>query len=236
MARTVLLLGVVLLVGCKNDKDRPTHKESAEPQCTTALDCAPAGPCSTTECFAGQCRVNFAPKGESCDNETVCDGVATCDGSGHCIPGTPPVLDDQNACTVDTCDPKQGVSHQLTTVDDGDTCTVDACDPRTGEVTHGPVDVDDGDDCTQDSCDRSRGVIHERKDSSYTCAGCPEGLHAASKRPNAQCEGLQTFCVPSCGSSFYSCDGCPKGYRAGATTTNPQCGSRTATQTFCVRE
>ncbi len=234
--RAVIVLAAFLLLGCKKETKQAPSKDQHEPECVTALDCGPAEACNQVECFAGECRRNFLPKGDSCDNGDVCDGVSLCDGAGRCVPGAAPVIDDGNACTTDTCDPRTGVSHQPVLVDDSDACTVDACDPRTGEVTHGPVDIDDGDDCTFDSCDPAKGPLHEKKDATYTCAGCPEGFHAASKRKNAQCEGLQTFCVPDCGASFYTCDSCPKGYRAGATTTNPQCGSREATQTFCLRQ
>jgi hypothetical protein len=38
-----------------------------------------------------------------------------------CTPGTPPVLDDGNACTADACDPSEGVTHSP--VENGTACT-----------------------------------------------------------------------------------------------------------------
>ena len=97
------------------------------------------------------CRNTPAPSGTSCDDGQICNGVATCDGFGACQPGsnaeagtscadgdacngdeacngfgsclggTPPDVNDRNACTTDACDPATGVSH--VPVDDGTTCS-----------------------------------------------------------------------------------------------------------------
>lgn len=183
----------------------------------------------------------FVPEGTSCDNQTVCDGVATCDGKGRCAPGPAPTIDDGNACTTDACDPVHGVTHQELPVDDFDACTVDACDPHTGHITHDSIDIDDGDDCTFDSCDPERGVQHQRPSSTYTCdKSCGPGFHAASRRPNRECGGqdaLQTFCVPSCGSSFHSCDSaCPPGYQKRSEAAGRHCGVPEAVSVFCVKD
>lgn len=95
---------------------------------------------------------------QTCDDQNACNGVETCNGSA-CDPGTPPVVDDGNACTVDVCSPGTGVSHTPINVDDGDACTVDSCNALTG-VSHTPVNTDDGDACTVDSCNALTGVSH----------------------------------------------------------------------------
>jgi len=59
-----------------------------------------------------------------CDDANFCNGEETC-SAGACSPGTPPV------------------------VDDGDPCTTDSCDPLTGEVSHEPVPV--GTSCSDDA-------------------------------------------------------------------------------------
>ena len=46
--------------------------------------------------------------------------------------------DDDDACTVDTCDPESGCRHETLSCDDDDFCTNDACDAATG-CTHEPV-------------------------------------------------------------------------------------------------
>ncbi|WP_234023199.1 DNRLRE domain-containing protein [Sorangium cellulosum] len=45
-------------------------------------------------------------------------------------------LDDNDACTTDTCDPVLGIQHTPISTDDGDPSTIDTCDPATGAVTH----------------------------------------------------------------------------------------------------
>lgn len=52
---------------------------------------------------------------------------------------------------------------QIANWNDENACTVDTCDDATGEVTHTPYtaeDLDDGDDCTLDSCDPLWGPKH----------------------------------------------------------------------------
>src|SRR5207245_7616004 len=45
-----------------------------------------------------------------CSDNNVCNGVETC-SSGACHARTPPVIDDGEPCTTDSCDPILGVSH-----------------------------------------------------------------------------------------------------------------------------
>ncbi|GMV18925.1 MAG: hypothetical protein AMXMBFR56_71490 [Polyangiaceae bacterium] len=236
----LLLLGSASACdGCQKKQEAPLQKKSeTREQCATSSDCADDNPCTEEECRDAKCVLLLTPAGTSCDNETVCDGVATCNGKGQCVPGTPPNVDDGNACTRDSCDSTRGAVHEPVLVDDQDACTKDACDPRTGEVTHDPVEIDDGDDCTFDSCDRQTGPKHEPAPTKYECGSCGEGFHTASRAPSRQCGSdgaLQSFCVKSCGSHFYSCDpSCPKGYEEKSRAPNRQCGAGTP-MLFCMR-
>jgi phosphohistidine swiveling domain-containing protein len=63
--------------------------------------------CTGTQ--AAQC-VNGSVVTEECSDANVCTGQETC-SAGACGSGTPLTVDDQNACTVDACDPSAGVSH-----------------------------------------------------------------------------------------------------------------------------
>ncbi len=74
---------------------------------------------------------NTAP----CDDATVCNGREVC-GGGSCNAGTQLVVNDNNACTNDSCHPSTGVVHVYVSIDDGDTCTTDSCDPTTGVIDH----------------------------------------------------------------------------------------------------
>jgi hypothetical protein len=243
----LLLLSCVGLGGCdgcgcdRKSEPRPSARRVPTEQCTTAADCADDNPCTHDEaCEDGRCVASFVPAGTSCDDDDdVCNGVSTCDGQGRCAPGTPPIIDDGNPCTTDSCDPKKGAIHEPVPIDDGDECTRDACDPISGRITHDPVPIDDGDDCTFDSCDPREGVKHQKPAAFYTCeASCGPGFHASSRAPHAQCgvRGLQTYCSPACGNAFHSCNAsCPPGYHAASRATNAQCGGRDTPQSFCQK-
>jgi hypothetical protein len=80
-------------------------------------------------CLPGQ----NATAGTSCPDGNACNGDEACDGLGKCAAGTPPVVDDKNECTADSCDPIAGVIHN--NVPDGTTCS------GTGTCTNGVCSV-----------------------------------------------------------------------------------------------
>jgi RHS repeat-associated protein len=51
------------------------------------------------------------PVGSTCSDGNVCNGIEVCAAGGVCVVGTPPQLDDGDACTADACDPVTGYSH-----------------------------------------------------------------------------------------------------------------------------
>ena len=55
--------------------------------------------------------------------------IATTNVSGATAQCTPGSCDDNNPCTVDTCDPVLGCIYTPANCDDGDACTVDSCSP-----------------------------------------------------------------------------------------------------------
>ena len=96
-----------------------------------------------------------------CDDGNACNGAETCSG-GLCQPGTPPVCDDGNPCTTDSCDQVLGC-RQVNNTDPctdgnacttGDVCSAGACQPG------GPLTCDDGLACTSDSCDGAGGCLY----------------------------------------------------------------------------
>ncbi|MCA9517257.1 MAG: hypothetical protein KC635_20095, partial [Myxococcales bacterium] len=97
--------------------------------CDAAGTCDPrTGACVAPEdCGSGGCLDDPA----SCDDGDACNGVEACDAAGACVAGTPPTVDDGDPCTIDACDPVDGVTHAPATgmaCDDGDDCTAeDAC-------------------------------------------------------------------------------------------------------------
>ncbi len=133
-------------------------------------------PCTADACdpATGVTHVAVAD-GTPCADGDLCNGGETCQ-TGACAPGTPPPVDDGNACTADACDPATGVTHVA--VADGTPCAdADACNGA--ETCQGavcaagaPVAVDDGDPCTADACDPATGAVTH----SFAAAGtaCPD--------------------------------------------------------------
>ena len=108
---------------------------------------APAGG-GLTSCVAA------TPEAEACDGkDNDCDGEtdeSTCD--------------DNEQCTTDSCDPKEGCKHtnkQGVCDADGSECTEnDSC--QDGKCTTGKVVAcDDGNPCTKDVCDAAKGCTYE---------------------------------------------------------------------------
>ena len=133
-------------------------------------------PCTTDSCdpATGVAHVS-KPEGTLCDNGNACDGVDQCDDAAHCEANAPPTLDEGNPCTVDACDPTQGVTHTLaangTPCGDQDACNgAETCSQGTCISGAAPV-VEDGNPCTLDSCRPSEGVVHEVQ----LGLACPDG-------------------------------------------------------------
>lgn len=109
-----------------------------------------------------------------CDDDDACNGIETC-AARACLAGTPPVLDDNNDCTVDRCESASGPVHDARPVasacEDGDLCTqsttCDSAQSCTGGV---PVSVDDGDLCTADHCESTIGPIHVSLPTGISCS------------------------------------------------------------------
>jgi uncharacterized repeat protein (TIGR01451 family) len=106
-------------------------------------------------------------------------------GRSVCQPGAPATCDDNDACTVDSCDGATGCGHVPRSCDDGEPCTEDSCDAVLGCVhtnttapcddlnactqtdlcTGGrcvgsnPLSCQDTDACTVDACDRALGCL-----------------------------------------------------------------------------
>ncbi len=112
--------------------------------------------------------------GTACSDANACNGEEQCNASGACVAGTPPALDDQNPCTVDTCDAASGVRHAAAV--DGSSCAdSDACNGaetcKAGACLPGAaLIVDDGNPCTVDGCDRVAGVTHVAAPDGTLCA------------------------------------------------------------------
>jgi hypothetical protein len=118
--------------------------------------------------------------------------------------------DDQDACTVDLCDPGNGACVHAkipdcgpcasdNDCDDGDPCTVDWCSPEFLVCVHAADPCDDADDCTADTCAPAVGCLH-----SDTCG--------AACTSDGDCDDGNACTVDSCAMdgvcvhSILSCD------------------------------
>ncbi|MDD9945107.1 MAG: hypothetical protein OXU20_28960, partial [Myxococcales bacterium] len=85
--------------------------------CDSVLGCQAGTPvtiddgivCTTDSCDEDNDVVLHTPDDLICNNGDACDGVEACDPVAGCLAGVPPVVDDGNPCTVDSCDPDVGV-------------------------------------------------------------------------------------------------------------------------------
>lgn len=116
-----------------------------------------------------------AALGTPCPDGDVCNGEETCDGAGRCLAGPPPLVDDSNPCTMDSCDPVRGIEHVLVSAGsscaDGNACNgVEVCNGSgTCRAGLAPA-VDDGNPCTTDACDPKIGVTHAPAVAGTSCS------------------------------------------------------------------
>ncbi|MFT5430118.1 MAG: hypothetical protein ACI9OJ_000791 [Myxococcota bacterium] len=117
--------------------------------------CADSNPCTDDVCGEDGSCLNL-PNQLACDDGDVCTTVDVCAASS-CVGASEQDCDDSNSCTVDSCDPVGGCTHNAnddgTGCEDGNFCTAnDQCDDGTCKpgIT---TDCDDGDQCTEDSCE-----------------------------------------------------------------------------------
>ncbi len=117
--------------------------------------------CSESQCNTqtGKCSYVNVDEGLSCDADgTVCTSADTCK-SGVCAPGAVVNCDDQNPCTVDSCDPVAGCQYfsGSTPCSDGNACTVGDLCKASGCVPGVLTQCGDGNVCTDDACDAISG-------------------------------------------------------------------------------
>lgn len=113
--------------------------------------------------------------GTACSDGNACNGQETCQGAGECQPGVPPVLDDGNSCTADSCSAASGVVHTPlpngTSCADQDVCNgSETCDGAGSCQPGTPLALDDGNPCTSDACDATLGVRHDPVLAGIACA------------------------------------------------------------------
>lgn len=111
------------------------------PTCTAASACET----STLDPDAMQCVSAQKPDGAACESRCLSSGTCT---AGACV-GQSTRCDDQDACTLDTCDEARGCSSLLRVCPAPSPCHIATCDPVMG---CGSEEAPDGTLCSPDDC------------------------------------------------------------------------------------
>ncbi|MSP92368.1 MAG: hypothetical protein EXR79_11285 [Myxococcales bacterium] len=168
--------------------------------------CDDGEPCTKDKCTHGiGCQNQGALPHVPCDDGNACTAGDECFGK-KCKGKEPTGCDDQNPCTVDSCDDSAGCQHAPVDApesgagvpcEDGDVCTSgEAC---VGAACKGgtPTSCDDQNACTVDACNKLTGCTHTAK-----AGACDDGN--ACTQGDACGKGQ---CVP--GASAVCDDGSP---------------------------
>ncbi len=207
--------------------------------CVDAVTCLAGhcvdGVCCESDC-QGTCLACNAPgalgtcgpaaNGTSCSDGDACNGEEKC-LLAECVAAEAPDCNDDNPCTKDSCDAKQGCLHKAVTdaepCPDDDLCNgLESC--LAGVCTAGPdTDCNDHNPCTEDSCDALTGCINLDLPYGDECGGglcgpstCQNGLCIPQNTADCDDDDLctQDACDPELGCTHQalpegsSCGGC----------------------------
>ncbi len=131
-------------------------------QCEDDTYCEDHNPCTVDTCNMDTKECVFTPKGGLTCFESGCMTYKCSDG-GLCSVAVKKKCEDNNTCTIDTCDPVNGCQHKwYNPCNDGDPCTDDMCAPSGCEFYKSQnkgckkckevEDCDDDNVCTADDC------------------------------------------------------------------------------------
>ena len=97
-----------------------------------------------------------------CNDNNACTDSDKCFPSGVCE-GAPKMCNDNEKCTVDSCDPKFGCSTKFNEgaqCNDGDDCTMDDVCTTSGACVGKAKSCSDNNPCTTDMCDPKKGCTY----------------------------------------------------------------------------
>jgi hypothetical protein len=186
----------------------PIHTPRAKcKSCNTVADC-PSGKCVTSSCDklpeGGVCNTANLQLSTPCPDGLVCNGNEICDGAGVCKAGTPPTVDDGNACTTDGCSEPGGVFH--TPTGSCQACSVAAECPSPSDPCFVRA-------CTGGKCTTAAAPTGTSCSDGKKCNGeekCEAGTCKPGTAPNCgvvSCSG-SSLKSPLCDESAPSADGC----------------------------
>lgn len=144
------------------------------------VPCDDGNACTNSEnCYSGACQASGIAGAKYCGGGATCASGSTC-VNGYCTPG----CDDGNLCTLaDMCTGGTCAGTQ-NSCNDNDACTIDSCNNVSGGCVHSAL-CDDGNPCTTDSCNNGNcahvnvatGVACGSANycKAGTCTTCPNG-------------------------------------------------------------
>ncbi|MFH1530531.1 MAG: hypothetical protein ABIK09_07340 [Pseudomonadota bacterium] len=163
------------------------------------ISCDDGSVCTNDSCNPLSGCVNSANVA-GCNDGNACTTVDTCAG-GLCVGKTPPVCNDGDVCTDDTCDPETGCVTAFNThpCDNGDPCsTGDTCFEGSCQAGPGALSCFDDDPCSQDTCTQGVGCEFPLI---VPCCGnllvdqgeaCDDGNQAGADGCSANCKSDET--------------------------------------------
>ncbi len=174
--------------------------------------------CATIACdpVTGNCVTGFWNEGGQCSDGDNCTTGDTCIG-GFCT-GVPQNCNDNNPCTLDTCDQVlgcvQSVPQTFITCDDKNACTANDTCSNGFCVGTLPVDCKDTNPCTNEVCVPAEGCIV-----TFNTSPCSDGNACTAQDACTQgtCNGVELDCddddacngVETCDDATGCVDGVP---------------------------
>ena len=162
--------------------------------CSGLSDACNSGVC---ESLTGECVTEPANDGGLCANDDLCAAEARC-ASGACQTTQGKDCDDQNVCTLDSCDPGDGACDHVLQPNEND------------ELCNGQDDDCDGDTDTADDnlvrgfCEKQEGVCAGMLKAAALCTSgawqtCDDAFYGLnsddySAEPETACDGLDNDC------------------------------------------
>ena len=184
---------------------------NGEETCSGSVCVAGDAPCTdTVECTDDVCLEEtdhcfFTPRHDMCSDSNACNGAEMCSTTEGCVAAVDPYCNDENSCTIDSCDDSLGCVYTPRDLDhDGHIdgrCGGDDCDddPRYGTNIF-PGSTEDCTNRRDDDCNGLRDYLDDSciptNDTCETAQMIPgAGTYSASTR------GLTSNYTLSCGSS-----------------------------------
>ncbi len=133
----------------------------------TVVLCSDGNPCTDDACIAESGCAYLVKPDYGCNDGNACTAYDLC-VAGQCV-GTPQFCDDNNACTIDTCNAKTGKCEHLPELDglacpaDSLECSIDQC--KAGQCDHNQIKAGT---CLIDNTCLSGGVLQ----AGAPCMGC----------------------------------------------------------------